>query len=395
MQCGNLDPEKNLVIRPLLLIMVNLDSTISLDVQRFWRWWTAELSFLVPSWYRDLIKPKKDFLILTKNEDLIELVHCSTGGDQNLGTFTLDSEGRQKAEDSVFSEQPALTEMDTIFRLSPEHCLRKVFKLPAAARENLRKVVAFEMDRRTPFSMDQVYYDVRVVEALPDANQISVEMAVIQRTTLDEQLEKLSEWGLRPTIVDMPQIGEGTELSRSRFNLLPDALKSKKRNFEKMLNISLMVFLPVLLLVILIIPIWLNYSYLNELRQEVAAVSKIANEVQTLKKKADDGLRELDFLLEKKRSEPVLVETLEELTKLIPNDSWLTNLQYKDRRLQIQGQSPGASLLIEKLELSLFFQNTSFVSPVTQDRRTGFERFQIATNVINGRMSEKTVNPES
>ena len=57
--------------------------------------------------------------------------------------------------------------------------------------------------------------------------------------------------------------------------------------------------------------------------------------------------------------------------------------KYANGRLQIQGISSSASALIAILEASQLFKNTSFVSPVTQDRTTGLERFQIATQ-LNG-----------
>ena len=72
------------------------------------------------------------------------------------------------------------------------------------------------------------------------------------------------------------------------------------------------------------------------------------------------------------------------LSKLIKQDTWLTYLQLTDGRLQFQGQSPTASALIAVLEESPFFTNARFVSPVTQDVRSGLERFQITVDVISG-----------
>jgi general secretion pathway protein L len=60
-----------------------------------------------------------------------------------------------------------------------------------------------------------------------------------------------------------------------------------------------------------------------------------------------------------------------------------------NRRIIIQGQSPSASSLIQGIETSAFFHNVSFVSPVTKDTSNGLERFQIASDVVNGRYSEK------
>jgi general secretion pathway protein L len=66
---------------------------------------------------------------------------------------------------------------------------------------------------------------------------------------------------------------------------------------------------------------------------------------------------------------------------LLKDDTWLTNLQYSDKHMQIQGQSPMASALIGTLEASKYFSKVSFVSPLTQDKTTGLERFQISMDV--------------
>ena len=43
--------------------------------------------------------------------------------------------------------------------LEPKKYLFKKVTLPIETEENLREVLAFEMDRQTPFNVDQVYYD--------------------------------------------------------------------------------------------------------------------------------------------------------------------------------------------------------------------------------------------
>ncbi len=374
--------------------MIDLNTDIPLDFGKFWRWWMAELSALVPPWFFELIKRKRDFLVLTKTSGAIELIHISDGVNRNLGVFPLNNDGK-RALHLLFSEQKELTDTEIILRLGSDQGLLKVFKLPAATQENLSKVVAFEMDRQTPFNADQVYYDARVVEKLTNSNHIKVELALVLRSSLDEMLQELFEWGLRPNIVDMAVADGEKNFSKPLYNLLPVASRSKKRDLPKLLNLTLSGVLCLLLILILVLPIWAKKTYLTRLEMEVSNIGKVANRVQSMKKQADTQLKELGFLLEKKRTEPIMMETLEELTKLIPDNSWLTNFDYKNKRLKIQGQSPAASLLIETIESSPLFQNTNFVSPVTQDKRTELERFQIVTEVFNKRENGRTADSKS
>jgi hypothetical protein len=47
----------------------------------------------------------------------------------------------------------------------------------------------------------------------------------------------------------------------------------------------------------------------------------------------------------------------------------------------MQGESPTASNLLTELEASDYFAKASFASPVTQDKASGMERFQITADV--------------
>jgi general secretion pathway protein L len=63
---------------------------------------------------------------------------------------------------------------------------------------------------------------------------------------------------------------------------------------------------------------------------------------------------------------------------ILPDDTWVQSLQLNDRRVVIQGQSAAASALIGRIEASPLFGSVSFAAPVTRDRVTDKEVFQIA-----------------
>ena len=142
--------------------------------------------------------------------------------------------------------------------------------------------------------------------------------------------------------------------------------------------------LLLLLLGLMLVPLWSDKNTVAELEQALNTVSKEANEVQRLQKSVETQLRETNFLLEKKRTEPVLVYVLDDLTKLMPDGTWLTYLQYKSGDLQVRGESTDASSLIGLVEASPLFENTRFVSPVTRNSASNTDRFQLAMDVLNG-----------
>ncbi len=50
---------------------------------------------------------------------------------------------------------------EVVLKMPRDKVLRRLVDLPAAAAENLREVLGFEMDRHTPFNADEVYFDYR------------------------------------------------------------------------------------------------------------------------------------------------------------------------------------------------------------------------------------------
>ena len=95
----------------------------------------------------------------------------------------------------------------------------------------------------------------------------------------------------------------------------------------------------------------------------------------------DQIVDETERLIKIKNKSASMIETINLLSQLLPNETWLTHFKYNNEKIQIQGQSPTASALISILEISPLFSNARFVSPLTQDKKTGMERFQISMNI--------------
>ncbi len=67
-------------------------------------------------------------------------------------------------------------------------------ELPAAARENLAEVVSFELDRITPYSSDEAYFDFRV---LTEGNgTLRLAVTALKRDAVDPYIRALGEKGL-------------------------------------------------------------------------------------------------------------------------------------------------------------------------------------------------------
>jgi general secretion pathway protein L len=71
------------------------------------------------------------------------------------------------------------------------------------------------------------------------------------------------------------------------------------------------------------------------------------------------------------------VVLLAEVTRVLPDHTWLTELSWQDGDLRLVGYSQQPTSLIALLEDSELFGGARFGAPVTTDPRVGLERFNI------------------
>ena len=77
----------------------------------------------------------------------------------------------------------------------------------------------------------------------------------------------------------------------------------------------------------------------------------------------------------------MLTRILAELTRVIPDQAYVEQLDVRDGELNLRGLATTPSDLIALLEQSALFRKPQFRSPVTQDARLGLARFQLSAEV--------------
>ncbi|MDD5754442.1 MAG: PilN domain-containing protein, partial [Methylococcales bacterium] len=128
----------------------------------------------------------------------------------------------------------------------------------------------------------------------------------------------------------------------------------------------------------------------ENLQAKIAKIEKEVKAVKTLQAEMDTMREENQALINEKTATPLVVSILNEISRLMKDDSWLSYLQYSEGQLQLQGESPTASNLLADLEASDYFAKANFVSPVTQDKASGMERFQISAEITKPANSENS-----
>jgi general secretion pathway protein L len=361
---------------------MNLNSTIDLDFKKFWHWWTSELSFLVPEKLKQLVSDKRGLLLVRPEGNQFVLSFTSDQHSEELARVDRNETGIAQYKELLASDE-RLTKAQLIVRLTGRDAIQKELSLPIAAKENLQQVVAYELDRYTPFRADQIYFAVQPLNIVNEPGQLRVMLIIVLKETLDAIYEDAKTMGMSPVCIDYEGAANNLNQRQGYYNLLPEKLRPKTANLPRLVHGALIGLSIMLMGVAIALPVWLEYHEVQTLQNRVDSIEKEAKKVNLLQADIDAMVNETQQLLAEKRATPALVVVLDALSSLIKDNTWLAYAQYSEKQLQIQGESPNASTLISILEASDLFDNAQFVSPVTQDSVSKLERFQITVNATS------------
>ena len=350
---------------------------------KFWRWWTAELKALLPAAMASWLDG--------------DTVATNVGVDDTGITIFSSSDATKSAPQHVpndaLATSPALRELHGAGRdrvrllLTPDQALVKTITLPLATEENLREVVGFELDRHTPFTPDQAYYDVQTVRRDPQHEKITVALAVASKFEIAALVETLRRAGLTCTAIGVSEGAVGAAGSAAAFDLQP-AFDKPPRRLSRMhvVNLGLLALAAMFAFAAIILPIWQKREAVKMLNPQAAksgAEFLISERVYTEYTKL---AAEHNFLASRKHAVYPVVTVFEELARTFQDTTWVQRLDIKIngkvRELTVLGEAQSASKVIENLEQSpqSLFQNSKQLTQTIR-MQPNTERFHVSAEI--------------
>ncbi len=353
---------------------------------RLARWWLGELAAMVPARLVTLLRPTVDDLVLEFSGDTLVVRRKVAGGETEIGPVSLARiEDPGRAIEIAETLEGVVRDLDAERMrvkvcLPAAHALRKVLDLPAAAERDLRQALGFDMDRLTPFSADDVYYDFRVLDRDRRGKRIRVELVVVAKAAVDRAVRLARDWGLSPSVVD---VASQDADKHPELNFLPGSGPTRRTRLHGAVSAALTLLAVVLLAGIIQVPLSAQRERIEELEQQVAQAKKEALTARALQDQIEQALQQGRYILDKKKNHPPFIHVLDELTKILPDNTWLFRLRYTaDGEINLFGNSAAASNLLSQIEDSPLFEGVQYRAPVTRDQRINAERFHLSTRVI-------------
>lgn len=351
-------------------------------LEAFWRWWTGELAQMVPERFAALGGATRVPQVAVEGDHLLLVEPRAAGASQESVALAQDPSQARGAVRKMLERAGEARGRARLVLAKDEALVRRA-TMPAATEENLAQVLSFEMDRLTPFRADEVYFDHRVVSRDAAAATLVVLVAVARRDIVDSRVELLRSLG-----VTVEGVGVRDDpVHGGALNLMPTELRGgRETERERVMKRALLAAVGVLLLAVLLYPPYAKREVIKSLhpveakaQSEAQATSKLAQELERL-------VDEHNFLLAKKHGTPPALAYIEEISRLLPDNTWVQQLELKvagkTRELQITGETASSSKLIEILEQSTLLKNATPRGTVTRGSQPGTERFAIAAEAI-------------
>jgi len=169
---------------------------------------------------------------------------------------------------------------------------------------------------------------------------------------------------------------ETTASDQKEFNLL--SLKNGKQQ-----NINFIV--PSILAAVIILtgafyllaPIFVEQNNIDTIDERMNSLKPEMKKIEMMKKEIGVLSSSIETINDFKKSRLMTIDVLREITKILPDKTWLTRLHVTENSVEIEGYATSAAGIISKLENTKYFQKVEFASPMFRDSRQNNERFVI------------------
>jgi general secretion pathway protein L len=357
---------------------------------RFIVWWLHELSAFIPPSVRHWYFGRGNVLTVQLEAALLVFKKLQLTSLTEIGRIDLKDVANDQRKGSVQRYLNQITN-SRIFRLylclPPDRMLRKQLHLPLATEENIRQTLAFELDRQTPFKPDQLYFDYKIIDRLETEQVLLVELIVLPKDIVEDHIRQAAILGLPITAAVLEQ--DILRYGDKSPNFLPALMQPKSSRRRIWLNFGFFSIALALMTMSIVVPLWHKREQAIVLNGLVLEAKMQAARTDVLRTQLDELVAEHNFPVDQKNTRVSTLVLLNELSKLLPDDTWISLFELNGTDLQIQGETGSSSKLIEAIENSGLVKGASYKSPLTQIPGTAMERFHLAAATRSPSSDEK------
>lgn len=336
-------------------------------MQDFVGWWTTQLAgLLTDRMARGLRRPPNAVILHSGAENFSLLVRFRgvTSAVAQAGTGESGLQELAKALREI-KNSPALF----VLHLPLGAVLHKTLSFPFAARHDLKTLLQFEIERETPFKLDEIYWTHAVSREDAARSRFDVDLYVTPRQSVDTLLQRLNRAGLKPNALE---IDSGTLLLPLHGDSVP--VRARRR------------LVPAAAAIAAVLTLGTPFAYqewaIASANFVIAGLKSRALEAISLRHAADRRVQTDQFLKNGQSEYPL--KALAAVTRSLPADTYLTSVALHGSRLTLSGLSPSAAQLVGLFAHSPVFRQPSLDAPIVKIGSGELEQFTISVSLAEG-----------
>jgi len=340
----------------------------------FLAWWGAGLAAWLPARTRKALATGNDRLLLRADGGELRLRHQRGDELRELAVLPLPLPADTDPLAGVLRDRAAA--LPRWLLLPASLGLRRPLLLPAAARERLREVLGFEIERQTPFPATDVLFDGRIVRAREDG-QLQVELVVVPRRQFEAAAAPLGGLAAKLAGVDLAD-ADGRALG---VNLLPPAQRQARRNPWRRWNVVLALAALLALTAGMTQLLDNRKAAAAALQAGMAAREPQARAISAQRQRVLDAVEGAAYLRAQRSGRPPTVEVMDALAQRLPDGTYLERLAIDGDQMTLIGLSSQAAALVGKLEGAPQWRAPALSGALQQDPRARMDRFTLVARL--------------
>ncbi|WP_101925506.1 MULTISPECIES: PilN domain-containing protein [Luteimonas] len=357
-----------------------LDGRVFARTRSFLAWWGAALAAWLPRRVRELFGLIGRRLLVEAQSGQLALTLHDSEGSQALATVPmaplLDVDG-----DPLVPLLTGRVARTPRWLLLPARAgLRRTLTLPEAAGDRLHDILRFEIDRQTPFAAADVRHDHRVIARRGDG-RLDVELVVVPRATIDAAVAALGPLGATLAGVDLAADDAPGAIAPLGVNLIDDARRQRREDPQRRYQW----LLAAVALLFVTFALWQmrdnRTAAAAAFDADVAAQATRARGASQQRQQLVDLGQGMTFLAQQRAARPTTVAVLDELSRRLPDTTYLEKVAIEGDRILVIGLSTEASALVGYLQDSPLWRSPALAGALQNDPRSRADRFTLTAEL--------------
>ena len=249
--------------------------------------------------------------------------------------------------------------------------LQRELSLPEQARDFADRILKTEIDRLTPWPAEHAIFGHQITAS--SEGKISVAIVAADRRVLQPLIDHVLS--LRPRSLEaVARIGD---------HAAGDIVIFENKGQDSVSRSWRMALSAVPLILALAVGVAAVYEMWAGSNLE-ASYDSVQTELRQLRagtRQVDPSVSLEQKLIQKRLQGPVATLIIEDLSRVLPDDTYLTDIELAGLKIRFSGVSRDATALVRLVESSGRLSDASFFAPTTRDATEAGEKFHIEATV--------------